>query len=60
MEVRDKIIRAYRMLLSRDSYLLVADVNERSIHRLAMYIQEEFPEYDIDCEYNRMDWRRRA
>jgi len=54
MELKDKIIRSYRMLLSRDSHLLVADANERSItHRLAMYLQNEFPEYDIDCEYNR-------
>lgn len=54
MEVKDKILRAYRMLFTRDSHLLVADANERSItHRLAIYIQNEFPEYDIDCEYNR-------
>lgn len=54
MEVKDKIIRAYRILFARDSNLFVADVNERSItHRFAMYIQDEFPEYDVDCEYNR-------
>jgi hypothetical protein len=30
------------------------DVNERSIsHRLASYLQHEFGDWDVDCEYNR-------
>lgn len=54
MEVKDKIINAYKILLARDAQLFVIDANERSItHRLAIYLQEEFPEYDVDCEYNR-------
>ncbi len=54
MEVRDKIVRAYKRLITNDSYLLENDVNERSItHHLAIYIQDEFPEYHVDCEYNR-------
>jgi hypothetical protein len=54
MEIRDKIIRAYKMLLARDAHLLIVDANERSLtHRLAMYLQAEFPDYNVDCEYNR-------
>ena len=54
MTVEDNIIRAYKQLLSSDAPLFVADVNERSMtHRFAMYLQEEFSEYDVDCEYNR-------
>ena len=42
------------MVLRRDIDLLRLDVNERAItHRLAMYLQEEFSEWDVDCEYNR-------
>lgn len=43
------------MLRVNDNYLLVHDVNERSItHKLAMYLNETFgKEYDVDCEYNR-------
>lgn len=56
MEVNDKIIQAYKMVLSKDRHLLDADVNERSItHRFAIYLQELFPEYNVDCEYNRND-----
>lgn len=41
-------------LLNRDSYLLKNNVNERSVsHRLAMYLQSQFPDWHVDCEYNR-------
>lgn len=54
----DEIVRhldtAIARLIAVDAYLLQADVNERSItHRLAMYLQDEFPEWHVDCEYNR-------
>lgn len=55
MEVKNKIIRACKILLARDAQLFVVDANERSItHRLAIYLQEEFLEYNVDCEYNRV------
>ena len=41
-------------LFERDSYLLQVDANERSVTaRLAMYLQEALPNWDVDCEYNR-------
>ncbi len=41
-------------LLADDADLLRNDVNERSItHRFAIYVQELFPEWNVDCEYNR-------
>lgn len=53
-EVKDKIYKAYRKLLSKDSHLFEMDANERSItHKLAEYLQNEFTEWNIDCEYNR-------
>jgi hypothetical protein len=43
-------------LEKRDPILLRVDVNERSLtHKLAEYIEKEFPGYDVDCEYNRND-----
>lgn len=34
--------------------MLDLEANERSIaHKLAEYLQIEFPEYEVDCEYNR-------
>lgn len=41
-------------LLRNDLDLLRLDVNERSItHKLAGYLQKGFPDWDVDCEYNR-------
>lgn len=43
-------------LIKNDVILLKENVNERSItYRLAMYLQEEFEGYEVDCEYNRMN-----
>ena len=56
-EVREHLDRAIQRLLKRDRELLTRDVNERSItHRLAVYLQDEFPDMDVDCEYNRRDF----
>ena len=34
--------------------LLEIDANERTMtHKLAEYLQQEFQEWDVDCEYNR-------
>lgn len=53
-EVKSRLLAALNKLLERDSYLLVKNVNERSIsYRLAMYLQEEFGQWNVDCEYNR-------
>jgi len=53
-EVEAKISSAIEKLFERDRALLEIDVNERTItHRLAIYIEEEFPGWDVDCEYNR-------
>lgn len=50
----EAVIHAVQTLLDRDAYLLWADVNERTVtHRLAVYIEQAFPGWDVDCEYNR-------
>ena len=53
-DVKWKLNSAIERLIENDRYLLETDVNERSIsHRLALYLQEAFPDWDVDCEYNR-------
>ena len=53
-DILEKIKTSYNTLLSKDHYLLLVDANERSItHKLAEYLQLEFPEWNVDCEYNR-------
>lgn len=45
---------AISKLFEKDHHLLSHDLNERTIaHKLAVYLQEEFQEYNVDCEYNR-------
>lgn len=52
--MRDRLFAAYEELIERDSFLLVKDANERSItHKLAEYLQQGFPGWHVDCEYNR-------
>jgi hypothetical protein len=53
-EILEKINNSVRSFLKSDSYLLVHDVNERSItHKLAEHLQSEFTDYHVDCEYNK-------
>lgn len=42
------------LLVKNDLYLFEVWINERSLtHRLAVYLEELFPDYHVDCEYNR-------
>ena len=53
-QINQAIRAALVTLLRSDSELLIFDVNERSItHRLAVYLEEYFPGWNVDCEYNR-------
>lgn len=53
-ELLQKVIDALRSFLAKDKQLLRLDASERSIsHKLAEYLQQEFPEWNVDCEYNR-------
>ncbi|TKC14747.1 hypothetical protein [Robertmurraya kyonggiensis] len=52
--VEEKVHTALNLLFSRDIYLLMKNSNERSIsHRLAVYLEQQFKEWCVDCEYNR-------
>jgi len=53
-EIKKKVNIAIDILFKNDSFLLRYQVNERSItHKLAVYLQILFPEWHVDCEYNR-------
>jgi hypothetical protein len=48
------VAQALKKLLAEDKYILVNDLSERCIsHRLAIYLEEVFPGWNVDCEYNR-------
>lgn len=49
-----RLCEAIGKLMERDRDLLVLNASERCVsHRLALYLQEQFPKLNVDCEYNR-------
>ena len=52
-KVKEKVFNSIRLLIKNDFYLLEIGANERSVaHKLAEYLQQEFPNWHFDCEYN--------
>jgi len=55
------VVHSMEKLKKYDADLLDINVNERSIsHKLAEYLQLEFPEWNVDCEYNRKMLNRKT
>ena len=53
-ELKEHVLYALDMLYARDAGLLEQDVGEWSIaHRLAVYLEQRLPSWNVDCEYNR-------
>lgn len=51
---KERLCKAIAQLCDKERFLLVNDVNERSIsHKLAGHLQAEFRNWHVDCEYNR-------
>lgn len=61
-DVKSRLLSALETLVEKDNHLLTVDANERSItHRLAVYLEDLFPGWNVDCEYNRnLDAVKRA
>lgn len=50
-----KFKKALQTFITNDRFLLDIDINERTIsQRLAYYLQKEFLDWNVDCEYNRI------
>ena len=48
-----KITEAIDSLYGKDHFLLEKDISERAIsHKIAVYLNDKFPDFDVDCEYN--------
>lgn len=55
-EIKQAVLVAVRSLYAQDDALLHRDASEQSItHRLAVHLQESFPDWCVDCEYNRRE-----
>lgn len=54
-DILQSLATATQNFLGGEKELLALDVNERSLtHKLAELIQKQFPEWHVDCEYNRL------
>ncbi len=52
--IKQKVNGALKKLKEIDHVLLEINVNERTIsHKFAEYLQNEFADFSVDCEYNR-------
>jgi hypothetical protein len=53
-EVKQAVASCLHILHQSDRALFVNDVSERAItHKLAEYLQAQFKDFNVDCEYNR-------
>jgi len=53
-DLMESVQACVRRLYSRDYSLIERGVHEMALtFRLGMYLQKAFPQYDVDCEYNR-------
>jgi hypothetical protein len=54
----DKVVSALREFYARESFLFEKDLGERAVtHRLAVYIERQFPGWEVDCDYDRLGER---
>lgn len=53
--IKGKIREAIKLFITKDKQaLLGVDIYEPTIsHRIAVYLEKLFPDFDIDCEYNK-------
>ena len=57
----EKVNRAVRMVLRNDLFLLRITAHELAIaHKLAEYLQHEFPDFHVDFDYNRREKQPKA
>ncbi len=52
-DIKKNLLNALVKLFSKDIFLIENDISERAIsHKLSTYLDLEFEEFDVDCEYN--------
>ena len=53
-EIKKNVEISLGVLFINDSFLLQESVHERSVaHKLAEYLQTRFPDWNVDCEYDK-------
>lgn len=51
----DRIVAALKEFYAREAFLLVHDLGERTLtHRLAVHLERQFPDFEVDCDFDRL------
>ena len=51
----DKVVAALKEFYARDAFLFEHDLGERTLtHRLAVHVERQFPDFDVDCDFDRL------
>jgi len=54
----NKVAAAMREFYAQETFLFEKDLGERTLtHRLAVYLEKQFPGWQVDCDYNRLGER---
>ena len=54
----DKLVGALGEFYAREGFLFEKDLGERALtHRLAVYLERQFPGWQVDCDYDRLGER---
>lgn len=54
MSIRESIDRSIEKLIENDRELIDNKMEWATAHKLAVYLEDYYPEWNIDCEYNKM------
>ena len=51
----DKVVAALTEFYAREAFLFAHDLGERTLtHRLAIQLERQFPDFEVDCDYDRL------
>jgi hypothetical protein len=51
----DKVVAALKELYAREALLFEQDLGERTLtHRLAVEMERQFPDFEVDCDFDRL------
>ena len=54
----NKVVAALREFYAQETWLLEHDLGERTLtHRLAVHLEQQFPGWQVDCDYDRLGER---
>jgi hypothetical protein len=51
----DKVVAALKEFYAHEAFLFEHDLGERTLtHRLALHVERQFPDFEVDCDFDRL------